>query len=94
MTEYKIHKVFGVKENVEYSDREGVYLNTQVGVVQTPKGYFFLGGGLGNGESHLDCIERERIEEALNGKMFVEMQNWALEQLFAKSTNSNLKRST
>ena len=139
-----MHRIFGTKEDVEYLDREGVYLipcrNTQVGVVQTPKGYFFLGGGLENGESHLDCIERECIEEVgcfpcvesrlcsaeayikhptigyfhpiqtyyfgtlldrdsipieknhvlcwieydqLKGKMFVEMQNWALEELSA-----------
>ena len=139
-----MHRVFGVKDNTEYLDREGAYLipcrNNQVGVVQTPKGYFFLGGGLENGESHLDCIERECIEEVgyspcvegrlcsaeayikhptigyfhpiqtyyfgtlldcksapteidhvlcwveydqLKGKMFVEMQNWALEQLSA-----------
>jgi 8-oxo-dGTP diphosphatase len=140
----KMHRIFGIKEDVEYLDREGVYLipcrNTQVGVVQTPKGYFFLGGGLENGESHLDCIERECIEEVgcspcvegrlcsaeayikhptigyfhpiqtyyfgtlldrdsipiekdhilcwieydqLKGKMFLEMQNWALEELSA-----------
>ena len=63
-----MHKVFGTKENVEYLDREGAYLiprrNDHIGVVQTPKGYFFLGGGLENGESHSDCIERECIEEA------------------------------
>ena len=62
-----MHRVFGIKEETEYLDREGAYLipcrNNQVGVVQTPKGYFFLGGGLENGESHLDCIERECIEE-------------------------------
>ena len=137
-----MHRIFGIKENVEYFDREGVYLiphhNKQIGVIRTPKGYFFLGGGLENGESHLECIERECIEESgcfpciegklcsaeaytkhptigyfhpiqtyyfgtlldrkfvptevdhtlcwieydqLRGKMFVEMQNWALEQL-------------
>ena len=137
-----MHRVFGIRENTEYLDREGVYLipchNNQIGVVQTPKGYFFLGGGLENGESHLDCIKRECIEEVgfvpyiegrlcsaetymehptighfhtiqsyyvgklldresvptetdhmlcwieydqLRGKMFLEMQNWALEQL-------------
>ena len=62
-----MHRVFGAKENAEYIDREGVYLipfrNDQVGVVQTPKGYFFLGGGLENGESHLECIKRECAEE-------------------------------
>lgn len=137
-----MHRVFGVKEDTEYLDREGAYIiprrNSQIGVVQTPKGYFFLGGGLENDESHLACIERECLEEAgciprikeklcsaeayikhptigyfhpiqtyyigelldnafapaeadhvlcwiefdqLKGKMFVEMQNWALEQL-------------
>ena len=137
-----MHRIFGIKEDFEYLDREGAYLipyyNNQVGVVKTPKGYFFLGGGLESGESHLDCIKRECLEETgylacvdgklcsaesyikhqtigyfhpiqtyyfgklldkvatpietdhilcwieykeLNGKMFVEMQNWALEQL-------------
>ena len=137
-----MHKIFGEKEKVEYLYREGAYLipcrNTKIAVVQTPKGYFFLGGGLEKGESHLDCIQRECLEETgyscrvgsklcsaeaytkhsvlgyfhpvqtyylgelldkettaveidhklcwieyekLKGKMFVEMQNWALEQL-------------
>ena len=136
-----MHRVFGIKEDAEYLDREGAYLipcrNNQVGVVQTPKGYFFLGGGLESGESHLTCIKRECLEETghlsyiedklcsaetytihptigyfhpiqtyycgellekvaepieedhtlcwveydkLKGKLFVEMQNWALEQ--------------
>jgi 8-oxo-dGTP diphosphatase len=137
-----MHKIFGTKENTEYAEREGAYLipcrGDQIAVVQTPKGYFFPGGGLEYGESHLDCIERECLEEtrhhsyvksklcsaeayvkhptigyfhpiqtyyigdlldkasepteidhtlcwikyeALKGKMFVAMQNWALEQL-------------
>ena len=137
-----MHRVFGVKENVQYLDREGAYIipfrNNQIGVVQTPKGYFFLGGGLENRENHSECIKRECMEEAgsvpciegelcsaeayikhptigyfhpiqtyyfgtlldkefepketdhvlcwieyeeLRGKMFLEMQNWALEQL-------------
>ena len=136
-----MHKVFGIKENVEYFDRKGAYLipinGNKIGVIQTPKGYFFLGGGLENEESHIECIKRECIEEAgysslvkekvcsaetyskhpaigyfhsiqtyysgelvemisvpiesdhcflwvdleqLRGKMFLEMQNWALEQ--------------
>lgn len=137
-----IHRVFGTKEAVRYSDREGAYLipvrNNSIGVIRTHKGYFFIGGGLENGESHLKCIERECLEETgclcrvkdklcsaeayerhpeigyfhpiqtyyqgelldksaepvepnhtlcwieyeqLKGKMFLEMQNWALEQL-------------
>lgn len=39
-----MHKVFGIKENVDYTDREGVHLipirNNQVGVIQTTKGCF------------------------------------------------------
>lgn len=138
-----MHRVFGTRENVKYTDREGAYLipfrNDQVGVVRTPKGFFFLGGGLDDGESHIECIERECVEEAgcevsikdevcsaetyykherigyfhpiqtyymgdvvvkghaplesdhefmwveyeaLKGKMYLEMQNWALEECF------------
>lgn len=138
-----MHKIFGIKKNVEYLDREGVYVipirNNQVGVIQTAKGYFLLGGGLENAENHITCIERECMEETgyevcvkelvcsaeayvqhstigyfhpiqtyyvgelilkiaepierdhefhwieydkVKGKMFVEMQNWALEQCF------------
>ena len=62
------HKIFGTKENVKYLDREGAYLipiqDNKVGVIQTSKGYFFLGGGLKSGESHSACIERECMEEA------------------------------
>ncbi|MBP3923480.1 MAG: NUDIX domain-containing protein [Ruminiclostridium sp.] len=137
-----MHKIFGIKEDAEYIDREGAYLipcrNNQIGVISTPKGYFFIGGGLENGENHSDCIKRECLEETgrlsyiedklcsaetytihptigyfhpiqtyyfgqlldkvsiptekdhilcwveyeeLKGNMFVEMQNWALEQL-------------
>ena len=115
-----------------------------VGVIQTSKGYFLLGGGLEAGESHSACINRECIEEAgylslvkeqvcsaeaytthptikyfhpiqtyyygellekvgepteddhrlcwieynqLKGMLFVEMQNWALEQAVAYMLN-------
>lgn len=149
LTGNKTHKVFGIKENAEYVYREGAYFipyrNTQIAVIRTPKGYFFLGGGLENGEGHLHCIERECLEEAgwlpcvngklcsaetyclhptigyfhpiqtyyygelveqvstptekdhvlcwieydrLKGKMFAQMQNWALDQLFVQVLNS------
>ena len=55
-----MHKIFGIKNNVDYFDREGAYLipihSNQVGVIQTPKGYFLLGGGLGKGENHITCL--------------------------------------
>ncbi len=137
-----MHRIFGTKENAEYYHREGAYLipcrGGLIGVVRTPKGYFFLGGGLKEGESHMDCLKRECLEEAgclplvtgrlcsaetythhgilgyfhpiqtyyyggleespsvpteddhllcwmpydqLRGNMYLEMQNWALEQL-------------
>ena len=139
-----MHKVFGTKEAAEYLNREGAYLipcrNGHIGVVKTPKGYFFLGGGVEREESHAACLTRECLEEAgcvphitkklcsaeaytkhptlgyfhpiqtyyigslggaeatptennhvlcwvpyeaLRGQMFVEMQNWALEQFSA-----------
>ena len=63
-----MHKVFGVKENARYFDREGAYIipvrGEEVGVVRTPKGWFLLGGGIESGESHADCIARECLEEA------------------------------
>lgn len=63
-----MHKIFGIKENVQYLDRKGAYLipinGEQVGVIQTPKGYFFLGGGLDENETDEVCIARECMEEA------------------------------
>ena len=48
--EVMMHKIFGTKEDKEYKDRIGAYIipvkGNEVGVVETPKGYFLLGGGL------------------------------------------------
>ena len=143
-----MHRVFGTRESAEYIDREGAYLipacNGKIGVVRTPKGYFFLGGGVESGETHLTCIARECVEEAgysavvqgklcsaesymkhpelgcfhpvqtyyfgylteqvsapaeedhlflwleyerLKGQMYLEMQNWALEEMYAQVLN-------
>lgn len=61
-------RIFGTRENAQYFDREGAYFipchGDLIGVVETPKGYFLLGGGLENEESHLECIQRECMEEA------------------------------
>ena len=136
-----MHRAFGNKKQGEYFDRVGAYLvpikNDEVGVVQTRKGYFLLGGGVDEGETDAQCICRECMEEVgysaviekkicsaeaycehptiglfhpiqvyycghliekvkeptetghvliwfkyedIKGKMFSEMQNWALEQ--------------
>ena len=63
-----MHRIFGTKEPVEYKDRTGAYLipirDDCIGVVQTPKGYFLLGGGMDHNESDEACIIRECLEEA------------------------------
>ena len=63
-----MHKVFGIKEDVKYLDREGAYIipikDGKIGVVKTPKGYFLLGGGIDKDESHEQAIRRECLEEA------------------------------
>ncbi|MCH5265841.1 MAG: NUDIX domain-containing protein [Lachnospiraceae bacterium] len=140
--------VFGEKKNGEYNDREGVYfipiVDNRVAVVKTPKGYFFIGGGIEDGETDEACILRECLEETgrsarvgkfvgsaetytehpvlglfhpiqryylgelleavdtpkeedhelvwveygnLKGKMFAEMQNWALEEGIKNATD-------
>lgn len=140
-----MHKVFGEKAPVPYYDRKGAYLipvkDNKIAVVKTPKGLFFLGGGLENGETDEACIRRECLEESgitviigekicsaetftthprlgpfhpiqtyyageiikqvqlplekdhtllfgsfqeLDGKLFAEMQNWALQEFWKK----------
>lgn len=63
-----MHKAFGEKAPVPYYDRKGAYLipvkDDKIAVVKTPKGLFFLGGGLENGETDKACIRRECLEEA------------------------------
>ncbi len=63
-----INKTCGIRiDGVEYYDRKGTYLialeNNMLAVVKTYKGYFFLGGELGEKESHIECIKREYIKE-------------------------------
>ena len=63
-----MHKIFGIKENASYLDREGAYIipikDNNIGVIKAPKGYFLLGGGIDAGESHEEAIRRECLEEA------------------------------
>lgn len=65
---YIMHKVFGLKKAIEYTDRKGAYLipvkGDKVAVIKTAKGYFLLGGGIRNGETDEECIFRECMEEA------------------------------
>ena len=50
-----MHKIFGKKQSAIYLERRGAYIipikGEEVGVVETPKGLFLLGGGIDNGET-------------------------------------------
>lgn len=67
----KINKVFGEKiNNINYEVRKGVYAvifnnkRDKVMTVHNGREHHFLpGGGMENDESHLNCIEREMLEE-------------------------------
>ena len=56
-----MHKVFGTKENEKYVDRKGAYIipikGDEIVVVETPKGFYLLGGGL----DPCDSMNKERL---------------------------------
>jgi 8-oxo-dGTP diphosphatase len=60
---------FGIKqEGIDYIDRPGVYAliennNSQIGVIETSHGYFLPGGGIEAGESDVEALKREILEE-------------------------------
>lgn len=62
-----MHKIFGIKENVEYTTRIGTYVipieDNKICVIKTPKGYFLIGGGKEENETDEQCIKRECLEE-------------------------------
>ncbi len=70
-----LEKTFGIKKsNTIYKERTGAYgigfsADGKIPVAMTHlynggKGYFLLGGGIENNESHIDCMIRETLEEA------------------------------
>lgn len=61
--------VFGeILSGIDYIEREAVYglvvnESMQIGIVKTPRGNFLPGGGIEDGENHIECLKREFIEE-------------------------------
>jgi len=66
---FEDEKTFGeMLENVNYIERIGIYgifINDErkIATIKTPTGYFLPGGGIDEGESHKQCLQREFIEE-------------------------------
>ena len=61
--------VFGTKlGGIDYVDRPGAYAviennEKQIAVLETSNGYFLPGGGIEFGETEIDALKRELIEE-------------------------------
>lgn len=64
-----VEKTFGEPQpRISYEHRPGAYgivqnSNGEIGVIQTPRGYFLIGGGFEANETAQECLKREFLEE-------------------------------
>jgi len=62
-----MHRIFGKKKAMPYFDRRGAYIvpfrEEKIALVKTPRGYFLIGGGIEENETHAEAIVRECMEE-------------------------------
>ena len=64
-------KYVGEKQpNIEYRKRPGAYVilerdnDNKIGIIAVNEDYFLLGGGIEKGETQLEALKREALEES------------------------------
>lgn len=83
------HKTVGIEEDgADYYERPGVYIvpvrNGKIGLVRTPKAYCLIGGGKEQGETDIECLQREVPEETgyavIPGELFATAEQYKPDQ--------------